>query len=501
MHSGTKNVLPKDSSQPRKRAVVISESSGHLSAHAAFIFDHHKLSTAKKVTCWKKYDVMVLIVPKPTARRSTEDFMKIVVKARNANPQLFICVIDMRASESAVFRSNCVRYGANMVTSDSISLRQVLNTIGSRGDSGAGHFSCPYCQMPNLTEDELWQHVPLYHVNEAQTGPIQCPLCEEVKHKHFLKHLRNHHGPVARGEEAPDNRAGIVTHTFALVVVRRPSDNKFLVVQEACNSGFWLPGGRVTVGETLLEAAVRETKEEAGIEVSIKGLLKIEHSSYVFDEEHRAYNRMRVLFYAEPVDDKELPKSVPDYDSAGATFISVDELDHIKLRAEEPRHWFERLTADLYYTPLDILSCWKHNHRSEDYAQQRKQRKVISSLKDQLIATQKEAKNMRKQLEMEQKVKEEVDNGIPESFLCPITRRVMRDPVIAFDGRSYERQAIEEYLKQHNKSPITGAKAVTMMVFPNNELSSRIIAFIEAQEMASEEEQSKEGEGETILVG
>merc|ERR1719347_2127917 len=108
-------------------------------------------------------------------------------------------------------------------------------------------------------------------------------------------------------------------------------------------------------------------------------------------------------------------------------------------------------------------------------------------------------KNMRKQLEMEQKAKDEVDNDIPESFLCPITHRVMRDPVIAFDGRCYEREAIDEYLKKHNKSPVTGAEAITTVVFPNHDLRSRIIAFIEAQDSASEEKHSKEGEGETTF--
>merc|ERR1712087_77067 len=118
---------------------------------------------------------------------------------------------------------------------------------------------------------------------------------------------------------------------------------------------------------------------------------------------------------------------------------------------------------------------------------------------DHLIAAQKETESLRKQLEMEQNAKEDVDRDIPESFLCPITHRVMRDSVIAFDGRSYEREAIEEYLKKHNKSPVTGAKAITTMVFPNHDLSSRIIAFIEAQEMASEEKQPKEGDGETTF--
>eukprot|EP01084_Bolivina_argentea_P317388 550292_1 len=288
-------------------------------------------------------------------------------KAKKINPKLFICIIDIEASESAVFRTKCFNYGANMVTNDHHSLKQVLNIIGNKGFNGPGDYICPYCQMNDLTEDELWHHVPLYHVNDAQPGTIKCPICDEEKRRNYLLHLRNHHGPVIRGEIPPEYRDGILTHAFALVVVRRPTDNKFLVVQEASNSGFWLPGGRVEVGETLLEAAIRETKEEAGIDVDIKGVLKVEHSTYAFDDRKKAYNRMRVIFYAEPMDEKELPKSVPNYDSAGATFISVDELDDIELRADEPREWFNSLTQNFYYHSLDILSCWKHDHRSPDH--------------------------------------------------------------------------------------------------------------------------------------
>jgi len=121
-----------------------------------------------------------------------------------------------------------------------------------------------------------------------------------------------------------------------------------------------------------------------------------------------------------------------------------------------------------------------------------------------LFAIEQQSRRKERELQLitaqkEQKAKVEVERDIPESFLCPLTHRVMRDPVIAFDGRSYEREAIEEFLKKHNKSPVTGAEAITSMVFSNHDLHSRIITFIEAQEMASEEQQSKEGEGETAL--
>jgi hypothetical protein len=40
------------------------------------------------------------------------------------------------------------------------------------------------------------------------------------------------------------------------------------------------------------------------------------------------------------------------------------------------------------------------------------------------------------------------------SFLCPITRKLMTDPVIDPDGNSYERSAIESWLKEYSTSPI-----------------------------------------------
>ena len=45
----------------------------------------------------------------------------------------------------------------------------------------------------------------------------------------------------------------------------------------------------------------------------------------------------------------------------------------------------------------------------------------------------------------------------PDEFLCPITYEVMRDPVVASDGHSYERAAIEHYHAQEGRrtSPLT----------------------------------------------
>ena len=46
-----------------------------------------------------------------------------------------------------------------------------------------------------------------------------------------------------------------------------------LLMVRRCDSGVWeLPGGRVDVGESAVEAAVRETAEEAGVQIVVAGL-------------------------------------------------------------------------------------------------------------------------------------------------------------------------------------------------------------------------------------
>jgi hypothetical protein len=46
---------------------------------------------------------------------------------------------------------------------------------------------------------------------------------------------------------------------------------------------------------------------------------------------------------------------------------------------------------------------------------------------------------------------------VPNSFLCPITLEIMEDPVATSDGFSYERTAIEYWLRRgHRTSPMTG---------------------------------------------
>ncbi|KAM9826530.1 WD repeat, SAM and U-box domain-containing protein 1 isoform 3-T7 [Syngnathus typhle] len=68
-----------------------------------------------------------------------------------------------------------------------------------------------------------------------------------------------------------------------------------------------------------------------------------------------------------------------------------------------------------------------------------------------------------------------VCSGVPDEFLCPITRELMRDPVLAADGYSYEREAITMWIHTKNRSsPMTNLPLLTTLLTPNRTLKMAI---------------------------
>jgi ADP-ribose pyrophosphatase YjhB (NUDIX family) len=58
------------------------------------------------------------------------------------------------------------------------------------------------------------------------------------------------------------------------VIVVNDSD-EILLIRRSDNANWAVPGGAVDLGESLTQAAVRETKEESGIDVEVTGLVGI----------------------------------------------------------------------------------------------------------------------------------------------------------------------------------------------------------------------------------
>lgn len=70
------------------------------------------------------------------------------------------------------------------------------------------------------------------------------------------------------------------------------------------------------------------------------------------------------------------------------------------------------------------------------------------------------------------------DNSIPEKYRCSITLKIMIDPVVAADGHTYEREAIEEWLKSHDTSPKTNLKLKHRELTENHDKHSDILEFL-----------------------
>ena len=69
---------------------------------------------------------------------------------------------------------------------------------------------------------------------------------------------------------------------------------------------------------------------------------------------------------------------------------------------------------------------------------------------------------------------------LPEHMVCPLTKKLMRDPVCTLEGQLFERAAIEGWLETKGAiSPITGAPLASTMLIPVPALREEIRAWEE----------------------
>ena len=194
-------------------------------------------------------------------------------------PQAYVIVYSHTAQcGDPKIRLECFKAGAKMVTCYQSALTNALNELRVARLTKGGTLSCPYCKMENLTEDTMHRHLDLYHTYDLNIA-APCPVCDICNPSHrggLAVHYHNNHGPVDRREVSCGPRGSFTA--FALVVCQRPSDGKFLMVQEplGIGGGYWLPAGRVDPGETLTAGGVREALEEAGVHVEIRQVFPLD---------------------------------------------------------------------------------------------------------------------------------------------------------------------------------------------------------------------------------
>ncbi|GLI59360.1 hypothetical protein VaNZ11_001225 [Volvox africanus] len=270
-------------------------------------------------------------------------------------PHAFIVLWHPAATEDAAMRLSAFSSGANMVTCYPEHLEDVLRKLGSIGPAdrqsgpNAGPCSCSWCGQCGMTAEELWLHQPLYHIYDANRSG-RCTACGEVA-DNLAVHIHEEHYPG--GPRREDRR-----HLGAVAVVHRRRDNKFLMVQEFAGQGFWVPGGATDVGESIRRSAERECLEEAGVEIKLHGLAEVD---YVVCPKTCKPIWLLFVFYATAVDEDSAPKTVPCFESAGACWVGVDELQKLPLRSNRvPCTWFPHFAEGKPCKPLVLPEELQH---------------------------------------------------------------------------------------------------------------------------------------------
>ncbi len=83
--------------------------------------------------------------------------------------------------------------------------------------------------------------------------------------------------------------------------------------------------------------------------------------------------------------------------------------------------------------------------------------------------------------------------AVPNEFMCPITMVLMKDPVLATDGFTYEKEAIEQWLRSNTKSPMTREPMRLDGLRPNRALRDAIQRWeLDKQSSSSKKTRSKE---------
>jgi len=140
----------------------------------------------------------------------------------------------------------------------------------------------------------------------------------------------------------------IPSYVYVLVICQH--EGRYLLVEERKHGGgYYLPAGGVEVGETIVEAAVRETLEEAAVLVQPTALLAIDH--HWLPGKGLVTQKWRFLLEAHVVGDPT-PKATADKHSLGARWVAREDVAGLRLRHPEVCEWIGLAASSSPALPL-----------------------------------------------------------------------------------------------------------------------------------------------------
>lgn len=122
-----------------------------------------------------------------SAKRDTAEKEAIMRDVRGRYPQSFVCVAAAEPGGSAVpchaaARHRLFEAGATMVSHVRAHVAEAKAAVlRARPTQAGGGLRCPVCACGGFTEDQLWWHLPAFHISSRSASLLRgkCPLCGE----------------------------------------------------------------------------------------------------------------------------------------------------------------------------------------------------------------------------------------------------------------------------------------------------------------------------------